>query len=523
LWSLDAGTLAAEIVVAGAPALVAIDAAGSRVAIADFDRAVRVWDFETADLLGQFDLPSQPGSIKLSADGSILSTVYPDTGFSLWNIASPQRPLLEERGEGSWQLDFSPSGKLLAAGRPETGYQVFDSEDGSLIGPPLGVRSADHAPDLLAFSQDEQILLLGSAGSMPRIWRVPVAGFTGNTAQPSSTHTIWSRASDRPLIAAPDGKFIAIGDPAGHVHIIPSIATLADVAEMSEDLSFVGHNSAVTLLGMAPSGILAASVAADNTLRLWRTDSGEPLPYIVEVAGPPVSHISFSPDAMFVGVLSGSRVTVVDVADGSIVADYDAGLRYSGLTFADEDRLYLGGQDGALQLLSRGDDKSWNMRQVWQGPEGIRTLRASPKGNLLILVDQNNLASQFFLADGRIGDGTLQFPSAVQEIVFDRNGTRAYFRTARWVHWASSSIAGLTWMDALFVPRALNGAGIVHGNGAAPRSSNRRMYLPVASNGYIEFVELSVNRSGAAALFGNKQELLQEWRDRISAIPREGS
>jgi hypothetical protein len=49
------------------------------------------------------------------------------------------------------------------------------------------------------------------------------------------------------------------------------------------------------------------------------------------------------------------------------------------------------------------------------------------------------------------------------------------------------------------------------------------MYLPVASNGYIELVELSVNRSGAAALFGNKQELLQEWRDRISAIPREGS
>jgi hypothetical protein len=150
-------------------------------------------------------------------------------------------------------------------------------------------------------------------------------------------------------------------------------------------------------------------------------------------------------------------------------------------------------------------------------------LRASPKGNLLILVDQNNLASQFFLADGRIGDGTLQFPSEVQEVVFDENGTRAYFRTARWVHRASSSVVGLTWMDALFVPRALNGAGIVQGNGASSPGGKLRMYLPVASNGYIELVELSINRSGAAALFGNKQELLQEWRDRISAIPREGS
>ena len=412
---------------------------------------------------------------------------------------------------------------MLAAGRPETGFQVVDSNDGRLIGPPLGVRSADQEQDYLTFSQDEQVLLLGSTGSMPRIWSVPVAGLTANVAQQSSTHTIWSPAADRPLIAAPDGKFVAIGDPAGHVHIIPSEATLADVANISEDLSFVGHNSAVTLLGVAPSGSLAASMAADNTLRVWRTNSGEPLPYIVEIVGPPVSHISFSPDALFLGLLSGTRVSVIDVADGSIVADYDAGHRYSGLTFAAEDHLYLGGQDGALQLFSRGDDKSWHMRQVWQGPAGIRTLRASPKGNLLVLVDQNNLASQFFLADGRMGDGTLQFPAKVQEVVFDRNGTHVYFRTARWVHQASSSVAGLTWMDALFVPRALNGAGIVQGNGAASPVSKRRMYLPVASNGYIEFVEWSVKRSGAAPLFGNKQELLREWRDRISVIPREGS
>ncbi len=324
------------------------------------------------------------------------------------------------------------------------------------------------------------------------------------------------------MIAAPDGKFVAIGDPAGHVHIVPSDATLADLAERSEDLSFVGHNSAVTLLGVAPSGTLAASVAADNTLRVWRTNSGEPLPYIVEIAGPPVSHISFSPDALFVGLLSGSRVSVIDVADGSIVADYDAGHRYSGLTFAAEDHLYLGGQDGALQLFSRGDDKNWHMRQVWQGPKEFERCAHHPRATL-ILVDQNNLASQFFLADGRIGDGTLQFPSEVQEVVFDENGTRAYFRTARWVHRASSSVVGLTWMDALFVPRALNGAGIVQGNGASSPGGKLRMYLPVASNGYIELVELSINRSGAAALFGNKQELLQEWRDRISAIPREGS
>jgi len=523
LWSLDEGTVSAQIVVAGVPALVAIDAAGGRVAIADFDRAVRVWDFQTTELLGQFDLPAQPGSIKLSANGSTLGAVYPNIGLSVWNVAFPQQPLLDERDSGLWQLAFSPSGNLVAAGRPETGFQVLSSNDGRLIGPPLGVRSAGQAQDLLAFSQDEQLLLLGNADSVPRLWRVPVAGFTANADQQSSTHTIWSPAADRPLIAAPDGSIVAIGDPAGHVHFIPSGATLADVVELSEDVSFVGHSSAVTLLGIAPSGTLAASVAADNTLRLWRTSSGEPLPYIVEIAGTPISHISLSPGGRFVGVISGSRVAVIDVADGSTVADYDSGHVYSGLTFAAENQLYLGAQTGSLQLLSSGDDNNWHIQEVWQSSEGIRALRASPGGKLLILVDQNNLANQFFLAEGRIGDGTLQLPSDVQEIVFNKNGTHAYFRTSRWVHRASSSIAGLAWVDALFVPRSLNGAGIVRGNGVSPSSAGRRMYLPVARNGYVEFVELSSKGSGAAALFGNKQELLQEWRDRVSATPREGS
>ncbi len=523
LWELDEGPVPTEVVVAGVPALVAIDAAGSRVAVADFDRAVRVWDFATAELLGQFDLPAQPALIELSPDGRTLGAVYPNNGLSIWKVADPQRPLLEEIGSGLWQFAFSPSGDRVAAGRPETGFQILSSTDGELIGPPLGVRSAGTSEDLLAFSEDEQVLLLGSSDSMPRMWRVPVASSAGNTAQQSSSHRIWSPSADRTLVAAADGSFVVIGDPAGHLHIISSDATLSEVAEISEDVSFVGHNSEVRIVGVAPSGALAASVAVDNTLRLWRTSSGEPLPFIVEIAGPPVTEISLSPDALFVGVLNGNRVSVVDVADGRIVAVYDSGNTYSDLTFAGNDQLYLGDQNGTLQLLSRGNDNNWHMQQLWQGPEGIRSLRASPRGDSLILVDQSNLASQFFLPEGRIGVATLQLPSDVEEIVFDKNGSRAYVRTSRWVHIASSGKTGLTWINALFVPRTLRGAGIVHGNGVSTSGAGRRIFLPVARNGYVEFVELSFHRSGTTGLFGSKDELLQEWRDRIIAIPHEES
>ena len=321
------------------------------------------------------------------------------------------------------------------------------------------------------------------------------------------------------MAVAPDGSYFSIGDASGHVHVVPSDTALSDLAEISEDVSFVGHNREVRLVEIAPSAALVASVAADNTVRLWRTSNGEPLGYIIEISGAPVSHIAFSPNAEYLGLLSGSRVSVVDVSNGTMVAEYDTGDIFSGLTFAAGDSLYLGSDNGSLQLLSRGADNNWNMLQVWQGPAGIRVLQASPRGDFLILIDETNLASQLMLAESRIGDATLQLPSKVQEVVFDANGTRAYFRSSRWVHRASLSTNGLIWTDALFVPRPLNGAGIVYGDGATDSRAGHRLFLPTPKNGYIEIVELNFGGSSSTGLFGGREELLEEWRDRTTANP----
>ena len=523
LWSLDDATMTAEIEVAGVPALVAIDAAGHRVAIADFDRAVRVWDFDTAQLLGQFDLPAQPGSIGLSADGSTMAAVYSNVGLSLWNVATPQRPLLQEIGRGIWQFAFSPSGNRVATGRPETGFRIYDAHSGRLIGPSLGMRSTGLAEDLLAFSQDEQVLLTGSVVNGARFWRVPVASTSTNVADTARTHAIWSPAADRTMVASSDGAMLAIGDPEGHVHMLASDTTLAELAEISDDVSFVGHNRAVRLLAISPTGEWVASVADGNKMRIWSTETGEPLPFVVDIAGRPVAKMAFSPGAEWVATISDNQVSIFDAGSGSIVSNHSSGSVYNGLAFATADKLYLGSEDGSLQLFSRFDDGHWNTQQVWQGPLSIRLLQASPKGDVLILVDQNNLASQFSLTDGRIGEGSLQLPSEVQGVAFDTNGTRVYFTTSRWVHRTSSSVFGLRWISALLVPRALNGAGIVNGNGTAESEARQKMYLPVAGNGIVELIELRFGGAGDLGLFGSRQELLEEWRGRISADPLEGS
>ncbi len=519
LWDLDEAEISAEVVIAGDPALLALDATGSRVVVVDFDRAARVWDFQTARLLGLFDLPAQPSVIRLSADGSTLGAAYAEVGVSLWDVDESEQPLFESFGRGNWQFAFSPSGDVVAAGRPETGFQVFGSDNGRPIGPPLGARAAGLSKDLLSFSYDEKVLLTGDGE--PRFWNAPAAGVGTGEVKQADNHVIWNPSGDREVAVAPDGSYLAIGDPAGHVHIIPSGATLADVVEQSEDVSFVGHSGEVRQLAIAPSGRLLASVAVDGTLRFWTAASGEPLPFVVDVSGTPVSRMVFSPDDRYLGLLSGSRVSIVETGSGALIAEFDAGSTYSDLTFSTADHLYLGAGSGVLQLFSRSDDNNWSLQQVWQSPRGIRLLRASPRGDFLVLVDDDNLASQFILSEGRIGDSTLQLPSVVDEVSFDASGSGVYFSTLRWVHRAASSASGLIWMDAVLLQRTLHGAGLVHGNGVTEVATGNSMYVPVARNGFVELIELSFDGSSTTGLFGSKDELLQEWRHRINATPPE--
>ena len=48
-----------------------------------------------------------------------------------------------------------------------------------------------------------------------------------------------------------------------------------------------------------------------------------------------------------------------------------------------------------------------------------------------------------------------------------------------------------------------------------------RIYLPVASNGFLELLELSFGGSAISGLFGNQDQLLYDWREKLIASPSE--
>ena len=522
LWSLDTASIVAQLEIAGTPALVSLDAGGSRVAIADYDRAVRVWDFADGSLIVQIDLAAQPSEIDLAAGGETLGVVFGEEGASFWRLDQPSHPLLEEFGEGRWQLQFSPSGTKVAVGRPDEGFQVYESSDGRLLGPSLGSGASGVRANLLGFSADEQILLTGGTGSAIRFWRVPGLPAQIDIDAQSTNASIWPPSGDAVAAATPDAATIVIGDEQGDVHILPANAGREALLAKAQDLSFYGHNAEVRSLEVSRDGLLVASTADDNSLRVWSIADGLPMPFIGNIPGDPVDGLAFSPDGSMLGILNGNNATVIDTGTGAWLARFEFGERHTALAFADGDHLYLGSETGALRLITRQTGSAWNSQILWQGSAAIRWLEASPRSQFLVLVDQNNLAQQFSLAEGRLGEATIQLPSSVEEVVFTPVGPRVLIRTSNWVHRASSSATGLVWTDAVLAPKAVRGARIVLGDTAGNRAAalGNHFYLPVAGDGHVRLAKLGFTASGVPGLFGNKDHLIEEWQRKLGTSDR---
>lgn len=516
LWSLGDAKITATLLVAGTPALASLDSTGTRIAIADFDRAVRVWDFASGDLLAQIDLLAQPTQIKLATGGNVMGVVFGENGAALWRVDQPAAPLLEEISQGHWQLVFSPAGTKALVGRASHGFQVYDTRDGRLIGAPLGSGGATASDRLLGFSADEQTLVTGSPDSIARFWRTPAVG-AASQAGSGSASPIWPPAGDAVALATPDAETIVIGDRRGNVHMLPAGSSRDAFLSGDDSVSFLGHSRQVRVLGVSPDGSLVASAADDNSIRIWNTSSGLPQPYFGSVLGNPVERLAFSRDNTLLGLLSSNRVHLMDTADGTVAATFELGERHQSMAFADNGHLYLGSESGILRVVTHEAGGGWNMRTLWQGNAAIRWLEASPNSRFLVLVDQDNIAQQFILGEGRLGEQSLQLPGRVEELVFVPNGSRVLFRTSRWIHRASSAASGLIWLDAVFAPKAINSARMVFGDASASASAalGQRVFLPVAGDGLVTLAELSFDVSRGPALFGNKEELLAEWRHRL--------
>ncbi|MFQ5548798.1 MAG: AAA-like domain-containing protein [Woeseia sp.] len=511
LWSLESGNVRSRLSVAGSPALFAIDAHGARLAVADYDRTVRIWDFADGALVAQLDFWAQPSEIRLAPGGDALGVVHGNQGISMWRVGQPDTPLVFERGANDWQMTFSPSGSKLLAGSARQGFQVFRSSDGAMSGPPLGAGQPRDRTNILVFSGDEQLVVTGDAAANVRFWAAPRTIDENLASDTSPGHRLWRESGDSVTAISPGGSHIAIGDGVGHVHVLQVNAGAEALAAASDELSFLGHQGAVVGLAFSQDGALVASVGLDRSIRIWDTSSGLPRPYHVRISANAIAQLAFSPSAGRLAVLGGQRLWVINTDSGAMLANVELGEPHAAVVFPTDEQLYVGGESGILRSVTSDRTGSWHLRNVWQGSSAVRSLGMSPNGQQIIIVDAQHVALSLNIASGAIGTARLTLPDTVTDIVFGPSESRAIIRTGRWIHRAGVSPGGLIWLDAIRAPKALAGSQTVQ----VGDPFGDRVLLLTRDAGFPEVAELRFSYSMGPALFGNKDELLAEWREKL--------
>jgi hypothetical protein len=387
-----------------------------------------------------------------------------------------------------------------------------------MIGAGFGSGGDPAEDNLLGFSADEQTLVTGGPDSTARFWRAPAAG-TSNDPSSTDRQSIWPPAGDAVAVATPDATTIVIGDRYGNVHMVPAGDGPEAFLATEEVVSFLGHRRKIRMLNVSANGRKVVSAADDNSVRVWNTETGLPQSFFGEVSGNPIERMLFSPDASMIGILSSNRIQILDASDGSVLALFELGGPHQSMAFADSNHLYIGSESGTLRVVTRENGETWNLQTLWQGSAAIRWLEASPQSRFLTFVDQNDLAQQFILGEGKLGELALQLAGKVQDVTYSPSGSRVLLRTSRWIHRASSAAHGLIWLDAVLAPRSISASRMVFGDMSSKTAAplGNRVFVPVSGDGFVQLAELNFDASRGPALFGNKEKLLEEWRHRFAA------
>ncbi len=188
----------------------------------------------------------------------------------------------------------SPDGRWLAIAAHNR-VELYDTESLDLAHTFSGF--ADYYSDSMAFSPDGKALALMENWReenwdepLVRVWRTD----TGDDWRTFRGHT---GSSIRSVTFSPNGKFLATGGVDNTVRLWK-----VESGELLHTL--VGHTDKVNSVKFSPNGKFLASGSRDETVKLWKVDGGEEF-YTLPKHNNKVIALKFSPNGDF--LLSGSR------------------------------------------------------------------------------------------------------------------------------------------------------------------------------------------------------------------------
>jgi WD40 repeat protein/serine/threonine protein kinase len=367
----------------------AFNCSGDRIASASVDKTVKVWDPKSGEEM--FTVTGHTASVEgvtFSPDGKQLaSTSSGDTTIRIWDARTGEQikvvhhPYPEVR-----RLAFSPDGTRLVA----VTYSVcmlWDTQTWEHLGE---VSRHNRVVRCVAYSPDGTQLATAGDSAEIKLWDTR----TGNLINTLNGHakTVWGVAfspdGTRLVSGSRDGTVriwnthgdndLTLGGHSGFVHCVAfssdgnllasgsESVILRDAQSGDAKFRLNGHTAKVNKLSFSPIGSRLASVADDNTVRLWNTETGDEVA-VLKAHTSSVTGVAYSPDGNRLvsssrdgtiklwdahayeetATLMGHQGTVYDVAfspDGSCFASagYDNTVKLWDVETGSEIRTFVG-------------------------------------------------------------------------------------------------------------------------------------------------------------------------------------
>lgn len=375
------------------------------------DGNVEIWDTRSRTLIHHIHTSQGDDDMSLSPDGQTIATIGPPQ-IGLWDVATGKRKgeLVPETNENAACVQFSPDGKLIAAGYTDGVIRIWDVETQQLKKTLEG--HTDHLMEL-AFSPDRKTLVSAAYSGRFIFWDVE----TGKPLfdRPNPGHI-------RSITFSRDGKTLAVTN-------VNSTIMLWDAATGASIGDLKGHADEVLDVAFAHDGKTLASASTDRTIKLWDLATGEVKSTLNGHTGS-VSAVVFSANgnALLSGGSDGTLRFWRAASQADLVAE-ESRISARSLAFSPDGKtLALGRDNGKIKLW---DTFSHQHRFEIRGHTApIDTVAFSPDGTLLA---SGSLDNTVRLWDARSGDLISALPghrAGASSVAFSPDGR--WFASSGW-------------------------------------------------------------------------------------------
>ncbi|HEX9385898.1 MAG TPA: WD40 repeat domain-containing protein, partial [Anaerolineales bacterium] len=248
---------------------------GKLVATAGADKTVRIWDAKTGQQMLSIDKHSAAvNSVAFSPNAQYIVTASDDKTARVWQVTDGRQVQLLDKHTAAVRCAlFSPDGKLIATGGYDQTINFWDATTGQLTS---SISNDSQNVDTIAFSPDSQYVL---ADWVYNAYRWDIASGT-NVAEYFGGHTWYvTSVAFNPL----DGSQVATGSADQTVRIWDT--------ESGNELEIMrGQSGAIYSVAFDPAGDHLAAASDDQTVRIWNIGEWrkrvliEPAGYFIDAA-----------------------------------------------------------------------------------------------------------------------------------------------------------------------------------------------------------------------------------------------